>query len=123
MPAVLSVIYAVFTESYAASSGPDLVRPALADEAIRLARILLRLMPDERDAAGLLALLLLTDARRTARIDGAGAIVLLADQDRSQWDQGKIEEGRVLVEQALRGRDPGPARCRRPSPPAISLAT
>jgi RNA polymerase sigma-70 factor (ECF subfamily) len=108
LPAVLSVIYVVFTEAYAASSGPDLVRPALADEAIRLARILQRLMPAEREVTGLLALLLLTDARRDARTDEHGALVLLGDQDRSVWDQTKIAEGSSLLEHALRGGSPGP---------------
>ena len=107
LPAVLSVIYVVFTEAYAASHGPDLVRPALADEAIRLARILQRLMPQEREVTGLLALLLLTDARRAARADQQGALVLLADQDRSLWDHTKIAEGAALLEHALRGT-PGP---------------
>jgi RNA polymerase sigma-70 factor (ECF subfamily) len=108
LPAVLSVIYVVFTEAYAASTGPDLQRPALADEAIRLVRILQRLMPAERDVTGLLALLLLTDARRAARTDETGALVLLADQDRSRWDQTQIAEGLSLVERALLGGDPGP---------------
>jgi RNA polymerase sigma-70 factor (ECF subfamily) len=103
LPAVLSVIYVVFTEAYAASQGPDLVRPALADEAIRLARILQRLMPVQREVTGLLALLLLTDARRDARTDDQGGLVLLADQDRSRWDQSKILEGSALLEHALRG--------------------
>ena len=108
LPAVLRVIYVVFNEAYAASYGPDLVRPALADEAIRLARILQRLLPGQREVTGLLALLLLVDARRLARTDAAGAVVLLADQDRSLWDQVKIAEGAALVEQALRGGAPGP---------------
>lgn len=108
LPAVLSVIYVVFTEAYVASQGPDLVRPALADESIRLARILQRLMPDEHDVTGLLALLLLTDARRAARTDRAGGLVLLADQDRSRWDQPKINEGLALVDRALVGGSPGP---------------
>ena len=107
LPTVLSVIYVVFTEAYAASSGPELVRPALADEAIRLARILHRLMPAERDVIGLLALLLLTDARRAARTATTGELVLLADQDRSLWDRTNIDEGLVLVDQALRGGEPG----------------
>ena len=108
LPAVLSVIYVVFTEAYAASRGPQLLRPALADEAIRLARILHRLMPGDREVAGLLALLLLTDARRAARTDEAGALVLLADQDRSRWDQTQIDEGLGLVEYALGGPAAGP---------------
>lgn len=108
LPAVLRVVYVVFTEGYAASRGPDLVRGELADEAIRLARILHRLLPAEREVTGLLALLLLVDARRDARTDGSGAPVLLADQDRSRWDRSKIDEGAALVEAALRGGDPGP---------------
>jgi RNA polymerase sigma-70 factor, ECF subfamily len=108
LPAVLSVIYVVFTEAYAASRGPALVRPELADEAIRLARILQRLLPAEREVKGLLALLLLVDARRAARTDESGGVVLLADQDRSRWSQTKIDEGAALVEQALRGGNPGP---------------
>ena len=108
LPAVLSVIYVVFTEAYAASSGSALVRPELADEAIRLARILLELLPGEREVAGLLALLLLVDARRDARTDEAGGLVVLADQDRTRWDRTKIDEGIGLLEWALRGGQPGP---------------
>ena len=108
LPAVLSVIYVVFTEAYAASGGATLVRPDLADDAIRLARILRDLLPAEREVAGLLALLLLVDARRDARIDDAGDLVLLADQDRTRWDRTKIEEGVGLLDQALPGGQPGP---------------
>lgn len=108
LPAVCSVIYVVFTEAYAASRGPVLVRPELADEAIRLARILRDLLPTEREVTGLLALLLLVDARRDARLDDSGGLVLLADQDRTRWDRTKIEEGRRLLEQALPGGQPGP---------------
>jgi RNA polymerase sigma-70 factor (ECF subfamily) len=108
LPALLSVIYVVFTEAYAASRGPALVRPDLADEAIRLARILRDLLPAEREVAGLLALLLLVDARRDARLDDSGGLVLLADQDRARWDRTKIEEGRSLLAQALPGGQPGP---------------
>lgn len=107
LPAVLSVVYVVFTEAYAASNGAALIRPELADEAIRLARILHRLLPAEAEVTGLLALLLLVDARREARVDGAGDLVLLEDQDRSRWDAGKIAEGRALVVEALRHRPPG----------------
>lgn len=107
LPAVLSVVYVVFTEAYAASHGSTLVRHDLADEAIRLARILFRLLP-EREVAGLLALLLLVDARRAARADASGDLVLLEDQDRSLWDRAEIEEGRRLVVQALSGGPPGP---------------
>lgn len=108
LPAVLSVIYVIFTESYAASRGPTLVRPDLADEAVRLARILHGLLPSEREVTGLLALVLLVDARRAARADEAGDLVLLEDQDRARWDRTLIEEGRELVVDALRGGSPGP---------------
>ena len=108
LPAVLSVVYVVFTEAYAASHGPALIRPELADEAIRLGRILHRLLPAEREVAGLLALMLLIDARRATRTDEAGELVLLEDQDRSQWDRAQIEEGRSLVVAALTGGQPGP---------------
>ncbi|NMO51788.1 RNA polymerase sigma factor [Actinoplanes sp. TBRC 11911] len=108
LPAVLRVIYLIFTEGYAATSGPALMRPDLADEAMRLARILRRLMPRQREVAGLLALMLLIDARRAARVDVRGDLVLLDDQDRSLWDAGKIEEGRRLVIDALTGGPPGP---------------
>ena len=108
LPAVLSVVYVVFTEAYAASHGPALIRPELADEAIRLGRILHRLLPAEREVAGLLALMLLIDARRATRTDEAGELVLLEDQDRSRWDRAQIEEGRSLVVAALTGGQPGP---------------
>ncbi len=108
LPAVLSVVYVIFTEAYAASHGPSLVRPELADEAIRLARILRRLLPSEREISGLLALMLLVDARRATRTDEAGELVLLEDQDRSRWDRAQIEEGRSLVVSALTGAPPGP---------------
>jgi RNA polymerase sigma-70 factor, ECF subfamily len=108
LPGVLWVVYAIFTEGYAASGGPELVRADLADEAIRLARILHRLLPREREVAGLLALLLLVDARREARTGEDGQLVLLDEQDRSLWDRGSIEEGRRLVVAALQGGPPGP---------------
>ncbi len=108
LPGVLQVIYSVFTEGYAASSGPYLQRLDLAEEAIRLARILHRLLPDEREVAGLLALMLLVHARRDARSGPAGEIVLLEDQDRSRWDQDAIAEGRSLVVAALTGGPAGP---------------
>jgi RNA polymerase sigma-70 factor, ECF subfamily len=107
MPAVLRVIYVIFTEAYVASHGDSLTRPGLADEAIRLARILHRLLPHDREVMGLLALLLLTDARRDARTDSGGSLVLLEDQDRSRWDRTKIDEGIGLVERALPGGNPG----------------
>jgi RNA polymerase sigma-70 factor, ECF subfamily len=108
LPAVLRVIYLIFTEGYAATSGPALVRGDLADEAIRLGRILYPLLPTEREIAGLLALMLLIDARRPARVDARGRLVLLEDQDRSRWDADKISEGRRLVVEALSGGPPGP---------------
>ena len=86
LPAVLAVVYLVFTEGHTATSGEHLVRVDLCDEAVRLARLLRDLLPDEAEVAGLLALLMLTDARRATRIDAAGDLVLLADQDRSRWD-------------------------------------
>ncbi|WP_018656329.1 RNA polymerase sigma factor [Actinomadura flavalba] len=108
LPGVLQAVYSIFTEGYAASTGPELQRPGLAEEAIRLARILRRLLPDEREPAGLLGLMLLVHARRHARIGADGALVLLADQDRSRWDHPMIEEGRALVVAALTGGPPGP---------------
>jgi RNA polymerase sigma-70 factor (ECF subfamily) len=108
LPGVLQVIYSVFTEGYAASSGPDLQRLDLADEAIRLARILRRLLPAEREVAGLLALMLLVHARRDARTGPGGEVVLLEDQDRGRWDRAMIDEGSELVVTALRGGAPGP---------------
>jgi RNA polymerase sigma-70 factor (ECF subfamily) len=108
LPAVLRVIYLIFTEGYAATDGALLVRGELADEAVRLAGILRRLLPQEREVAGLLALMLLVDARRQARVDARGDLVLLDDQDRSRWDVLKIEEGRRLVVAALTGGPPGP---------------
>ncbi|GAA0349374.1 RNA polymerase subunit sigma [Actinoallomurus spadix] len=105
---MLRVIYLIFTEGYAASSGDDLLRPDLAEEAIRLARILHRSLPREREVAGLLALFLLTDARRAARVDAAGNQVLLEEQDRALWDADLIAEGRRLVVPALTGPGVGP---------------
>jgi RNA polymerase sigma-70 factor, ECF subfamily len=102
LPEVLSVIYLIFNEGYAATAGDVLVRRELCTEAIRLARLLAELMPDEAEVAGLLALLLLHDARRETRVDANGDLVLLADQDRSRWDHGQIAEGVATVERALR---------------------
>jgi RNA polymerase sigma-70 factor (ECF subfamily) len=108
LTAVLRVIYLVFTEGHRSSTSNDLVRAELCEEAIRLARILAELLPDEPEVAGLLALLLLTDARRAARLDDGGEPVLLADQDRALWDGEKIGEGAAQVEEALRSGRPGP---------------
>ncbi len=107
LDAVLQVVYLVFNEGYAASSGETLTRADLAAEAIRLGRLLVELLP-EPEAQGLLALMLLHDARRAARTCDAGELVLLADQDRSRWDHGRIAEGAALVERALRSRRFGP---------------
>ncbi|MFI7612249.1 RNA polymerase sigma factor [Nonomuraea terrae] len=107
LPGVLQVIYSIFTEGYAASSGPDLQRLDLAEEAIRLARILRRLLPGEREVAGLLALMLLIHARRAARTGPGGGLVLLDEQDRGRWDRTMIEEGQALVVAALTGGPPG----------------
>ena len=94
---VLRVVYLIYTEGHTATRGAQPVRGDLCEEAIRLARLLVRLMPDESEARGLLALLLLTDARRAARVDADGALVALPEQDRSLWDAQRIEEGRALV--------------------------
>ena len=101
--AVLAVVYLVFNEGY----GPP-PRAELCEEAIRLGKMLAVLMPDEAEALGLVALMLMQDARRHARVDEEGALVLLADQDRSLWDRGRIEEGRRVLDRALRLRRPGP---------------
>jgi len=108
VPAVLRVVYLIFTEGYAATSGAALVRGDLTDEALRLGRILHRLLPAQREVAGLLALMLLIDARRPARMDARGRIVLLDDQDRSLWNADQIAEGRRLVVESLTGGPPGP---------------
>ncbi|CCD98437.1 sigma-70 family RNA polymerase sigma factor [Bradyrhizobium sp. STM 3809] len=112
---VLTVIYLVFTEGYLATSGPELIRADLASEAIRLGRLLLGLMPEARDIGGLLALMLLHDARRAGRTDASGDIVLLEEQDRSTWNRAQIAEGLALVEQALRTKG-------RPQPYTVQAA-
>ncbi len=102
LEAVMLVVYLVFNEGYAASFGPHLVRHELCEQAIRLGRMLVELLPGEAETKGLLALMLLHDSRRATRLDGSGDIVLLEDQDRSRWDRAQIDEGAVLVEAALR---------------------
>lgn len=104
---VLAVVYLVFTEGHLPGSGADSIRDDLCAEAIRLGRVLRELMPDEPEAAGLLALMLLTDARRAARVDAGGALVTLDLQDRSLWDRAKIAEGHALVRECLRRNRPG----------------
>jgi RNA polymerase sigma-70 factor (ECF subfamily) len=102
LDAVLAVVYLVFNEGYAASSGDDLVRRELVAEAIRLGRLLVELMPAHAGPRGLLALMLLHDSRRDARLTAAGDLVVLEEQDRSRWDQAQIREGLALVEETLR---------------------
>ncbi|MEU0796453.1 sigma-70 family RNA polymerase sigma factor [Amycolatopsis sp. NPDC005961] len=106
--AVLGVLYLTFNEGYSASAGPDLLRPDLAAEAVRLARVLAQLMPDEPEVLGLLALLLLQHARRATRAGADGELVPLEEQDRTRWDAGEIAEGTRILETALRRRRPGP---------------
>lgn len=108
LASVLAVIYLIFNEGYVASSGPALVRDDLCAEAIRLGRVLLDLMPDEPEVMGLLALMLLTAARRAARTTAEGALVLLGDQDRSHWDRDLIAEGQGIVRRCLGIDRPGP---------------
>lgn len=108
LSAVLTVVYLIFTEGYASTGGADLVRADLSAEAIRLGRILHRLLPDEGEISGLLALMLLTDARRPARMDAQGLPVSLEDQDRGRWDVDRIAEGRALLREAATGGPAGP---------------
>ena len=108
LDAVLSVLYLVFNEGYLATSNGELVRGDLVDDALRLARGLSPLLPDEPEAIGLLALMLLHDSRREARVSDEGDLVLLEDQDRTKWKRHQIEEGLRLVHEALRMRRPGP---------------
>ncbi|MFL5641590.1 MAG: RNA polymerase sigma factor [Chloroflexota bacterium] len=105
---VLRVLYLVFNEGYAASSGDSLMRRELCTEAIRLARIVVSLLPDEPETRGLLALMLLHDARRDARVGADGSLILIDDQDRSRWDASRIAEGQALVQDALADGRPGP---------------
>ena len=106
--AVLAVVYLIFNEGYAASSGDALVRENLCAEAVRLGRLLAELMPDEPEVLGLLALMLLIHSRRDARTAADGALVLLAGQDRGRWDRDLIAEGQAIVRQCLRRNQPGP---------------
>jgi RNA polymerase sigma-70 factor, ECF subfamily len=108
LAAVLATLYLIFNEGYAATTGDSLVRRDLCSEAIRLARLTTGLMPDEPEAAGLLALMLLQDSRRDARTDDLGRLVLLDDQDRARWDRAEIAEGLALVGRVLRPGRPGP---------------
>jgi RNA polymerase sigma-70 factor (ECF subfamily) len=107
LDAVLTVVHLLYTTGHTAPAGQNLVRADLVDRAIGLARMIRALMPDEREARGLLALLLLTDARRATRADAAGRLLLLEEQDRSRWDRAAIDEGAALVTGALRGGAPG----------------
>lgn len=107
LPTVLAVLYLVFNEGYAATEGQDHVRDELCDEAIRLGKLLAVLMPDEPEALGLLALMVLQDSRRLARIGPHGELVLLEDQDRALWDRDRIDEGLHVLERALSLRRPG----------------
>jgi RNA polymerase sigma-70 factor (ECF subfamily) len=108
LPPVLAVVYLIFNEGYAATSGDSLVRPDLCAEAIRLGRLLAELMPDEPEVAGLLALMLLAQSRAAARTTADGGLVLLADQDRGRWNGELIAEGQAIVRACLRRNQPGP---------------
>src|SRR2546426_2862414 len=108
LEAVMVVVYLVFNEGYAATSGARLVRHELCEQAIRLGRMLVELLPAHAEPKGLLALMLLHDSRSETRLDGSGEIVLLEDQDRMRWDRAQIDEGAALVEAALRAGAAGP---------------
>ena len=120
LPSVLATIYLIFNEGYAASEADELVRRELCREAIRLGRLLVKMMPEEDEAAGLLGLMLLHDSRRAARVDEAGELVLLEHQDRSRWDQEQIAEGVALTQRAL---GPGRPSSARPPGPYTLQAT
>ena len=108
LTAVMAVIYLIFNEGYAATSGSALIRRELCHEAIRLARVLCHLLPGEPELEGLLALMLLQDSRRETRVDPAGNLITLEEQERTRWDRSEIKEGTQLVERALRSGRPGP---------------
>jgi RNA polymerase sigma-70 factor (ECF subfamily) len=108
LEAVRRVVYLIFNEGYAASGGDLLIRPELCVEAIRLGRVLLQLAPEDAEDGGLLALMLLQDSRREARLDGGGNLVPLEEQDRSRWDRVEIDEGLAVLDGALARRTPGP---------------
>jgi RNA polymerase sigma-70 factor (ECF subfamily) len=108
MRSVLAAVYLIFNEGYSASVGMELQRADLVDEAVRLGRLLTQLLPEDEEAAGLLALMLLSDARRAARTDAQGGFVRLAEQDRGLWDRNRIAEGQALVRASLAKNRPGP---------------